>query len=59
MYDRIRIPKAKKVKVKDKEKCYSAVILQQKGNQYFVHYKDYSFFWDDWVSEEKIKFLEK
>jgi hypothetical protein len=36
------------------KKWWPAEILQQEGNDYFIHYKNYGSHWDEWVTPERI-----
>lgn len=58
-YDRIVSRKGettRKAQVEEEGKWYPAVVLMQKNGRYFIHYDGYDNSWDEWVTQERIRF---
>jgi YD repeat-containing protein len=45
-----------KVQVEYNDAWYPATVLKQENGKYYIHYDDYDDSWDEWVTEERIKF---
>ncbi len=46
----------KEVEVEWNGEYYTATILEQDGEKFLIHYKDYDSSWDEWVTKDRIKF---
>ena len=41
-----------------KEQWYKARVLREENGRYYIHYEDFDNSWDEWVTDERIRFQE-